>query len=372
MNDTAVCAIGGDSHVHCWDDGLLTSGAPFGDRKALDGFVEDVRHDAAASFDDLVARVGPPSGFRPHRYGPFDHPVQLVVGEGHACVLEESGAVACWGGVNLGGQIGDGTTVARHAPARPVGLPAVRAMTAGRWHTCGTTCDGDVFCWGQVDDGPYETRPKLLEALPGEALSVAAGRSHTCAVMANGTAFCWGEIGGEGWSASSAPAQVLGVSGIVELSGGDSFGCARLATGEVWCFGRERSDGVLGQGKWVPGERTVRIDGISDAVALSSRDRFTCALERSGDLVCWGSLAPGFSYGGTHSTPRRITASDIPQSALLPPPDFEGAELLPESLPPMEEVAVGWGNVCGFAERAMYCWGHRRGGRWIGHVFAVP
>src|SRR5262245_35188690 len=44
-------------------------------------------------------------------------PRQLALGDGHACALETSGALVCWGD-NDAGELGDGTRISRSTPTR--------------------------------------------------------------------------------------------------------------------------------------------------------------------------------------------------------------------------------------------------------------
>lgn len=82
---------------------------------------------------------------------------QLAGGEGHLCVLLETGHVQCFGENSLG-QAGNGTT----DPVttwQTVNLPrpAVHIETGGQ-HSCATLDDGTVYCWGRGGQGQLTAR----------------------------------------------------------------------------------------------------------------------------------------------------------------------------------------------------------------------
>jgi alpha-tubulin suppressor-like RCC1 family protein len=94
----------------------------------------------------------------------------------HACAVRMSGLLACWGG-NASGQLGDMTTMARHAPvmiAMPTDVSAVAPggiAADGTGHTCALDREGRVWCWGdaalgQLGNGSYAVqmppRPVLV------------------------------------------------------------------------------------------------------------------------------------------------------------------------------------------------------------------
>lgn len=86
------------------------------------------------------------------------------MGRFHACALRRDGGVACWGG-NAFGQLGDGATANRTAPADVPGLGRVARIAAGSKHTCAVTAAGAVLCWGsnadgQLGDGTTVSRPR--------------------------------------------------------------------------------------------------------------------------------------------------------------------------------------------------------------------
>ena len=78
---------------------------------------------------------------------------QVSVGSGGTCVRTTAGALWCWG-VNGSGEVGDGTTQPRGSPFQVTALGAnVADVSVGDEHTCATTTDGTLWCWGENNWG---------------------------------------------------------------------------------------------------------------------------------------------------------------------------------------------------------------------------
>src|SRR5439155_346321 len=68
------------------------------------------------------------------------------------CGITAAGAAYCWG-VNIHGELGDGTSTGRLSPVLVAGSVTFAAVSASYYHTCGLTAAGAAYCWGNNDNG---------------------------------------------------------------------------------------------------------------------------------------------------------------------------------------------------------------------------
>lgn len=83
---------------------------------------------------------------------------------GHACARLTTGAVLCWGN-NEHGQLGDGTTKSRAAPAPVKGIEKATSIAAGPDTSCAIVEGGRLFCWGAKRKGDADA-PAPIEITP--------------------------------------------------------------------------------------------------------------------------------------------------------------------------------------------------------------
>lgn len=101
---------------------------------------------------------------------------RIAAGGGHACALDASGAVTCWGDDSLG----QGTS------GVPSGV-AFAQISAGANHTCGVESGtGFAHCWGDNSFLQSDVAGGVFE-------QVSAGWNHSCGRRTNMTTVdCWG------------------------------------------------------------------------------------------------------------------------------------------------------------------------------------
>ena len=314
-----TCALISDRTVKCWGDnpyGQLGDGST-GDRDTpveVSGLIGNVtaiatglRHTCAVTDaggvecwgrnnwgqlgdESLNDRLSPVAvRHLPHKAA------AIAAGSFHTCALSTEGGVMCWGDNDMN-QLG-GATADSYSDV-PLDVPSltqnVVAITAGAFQTCALTSDGGVKCWGETNSTPVDV-PGLTRGV----IAVSSGFFHSCAITASGGVLCWGDnsssqLGDGSNTDSSTPVQVSGLpSGISAISAGALHTCALSSSGGVMCWG-DNSSGQLGNGTMTDSAMPVAVTGLSNGVtAVASGSLHSCALEKTGDVKCWGKNISG-------------------------------------------------------------------------------
>lgn len=304
------CAVGPDHAASCWGtwsalDGagacapavhdptrlpglpLVTSislGGGFGCAVALDGSTLCFGADDAAQLGRGAASVT--ACATPGPVATAARFSWLALGARHACGLEESGRVWCWGD-NAYGALGTGTALASSGTPTAVTLsPDISDLAAGDGFGCALSrLTGSVSCWGRndagqlglgVSDAVAHPTPAPVSA-PASFLTIAAGGAHVCAIDSAGAAWCWG-LATEGQ---------LGTTSATEL-------CAAVdATGPRACA-----------------TRPVAVDGGHRFVSLSLGAAHSCAVRSDDAVVCWGRGTEGQLGTATTASSARAQSVD--------------------------------------------------------------
>jgi alpha-tubulin suppressor-like RCC1 family protein len=141
-----------------------------------------------------------------------------------------------------------------------------------------------------------------------------AGGGHAVAVRADGTAFAWGDNGsyaiGDGTSTDRAnPVLMSGVSGITQVSGGETHTLLRRSDGRVLAVGAN-GGGRLGDGTTAPRSFPILSAGITTATAVSAGYDHSLVLLADGTVLAFGDNASG-QLGLGDTTPR-TTPTAVP------------------------------------------------------------
>lgn len=159
-------------------------------------------------------------------------------------------------------------------------VTSVDAVAAGKYHSCATTSEGRLFCWGandaqQLGSPEWLPLPRSVFTGPLTVTGVDGGAGATCGVLTGSGAICWG--GG-----SSAVQRIRPDLRFREVSVG-TYACGVTTQGTVHC--------------WTPpdtGTQTVAgVDGATDVAVDGNRG---CATVPDTGILCWGAI-------GTAATP---------------------------------------------------------------------
>ncbi|HTY96459.1 MAG TPA: hypothetical protein VMB91_05420 [Solirubrobacteraceae bacterium] len=343
-----TCALLSSGHIDCWGDN---------------------------TYGQLGVGKLPHLSDTPLEVKGISNAIQVTATERQTCALLSTGHIDCWG-ENDFGELGDGTQTASAAPVEVAGITDATQVTNGPDHACAVLSGGHVDCWGGnggqlgigTSEGPETCVVKAVEGpcsktpveVPGitDAIGVAAGAEHTCVLLATGQVDCWGRNGygqlgtgtdtgpekcegGEFGYCYTAPVEVMGVSGAVELSAGSAHSCVLLAAGNIDCWGEDH-DGELGNGIETPFEPAVEVQGISEAAQVVAGGRHTCALLSSGHIECWG--AANFGDG-----------VEFQEESLTP--------VEPKELTNVTQVAANLWHTCALqTDGDVDCWGEDKYG----------
>lgn len=260
---------------------------------------------------------------------------KVVTGGEHSCGLTAAGELWCWG-YNWAGQLGDGTfSTRRPIPVRvqaPSGV-SFSDVSAGSNHTCGGTTGGQWYCWGvnvsgQLGDGTTLSSPVPVLVAGGTAFAqVVGGEAHSCGRTAAGTASCWGDpdVGALGDGRVTAtlpqptPVPVVDGTGFTYLYAGNYRTCGIKADFTTWCWGYNNG-GQLGDGTTVIRAVPTLIPFTGYALKMSgtgmtNSGQTTCGLTNaSQQLFCWGSNLSGKLGTGTDPNTPLPTPQLIPRT----------------------------------------------------------
>ena len=238
----------------------------------------------------------------------------LETGDNHVCALHADGTITC-AGANWYGNLGNGEfgTTISWVPTEVVGIDDAVGLSLGYYHSCAVHATGEVSCWGRNEDGQLGNGTEGLEtnsAVPVKVSGITDATavsttylSLTCALHETGEVSCWGSnlrgelgtdesIGGAHSPVdhSSVPVRIQGITDAIAVSAGATHACVLHETGEISCWG-SNSAGELGADDHIPDDQSaapLKVTGITDATAVSASDHHTCALRESGQVTCWG------------------------------------------------------------------------------------
>jgi len=366
LGENVTCASVGVP-LHCWGHNWACRlGLPCGGGGAVGGV------DVPTEIARVEMQPGDP-GLR------LQYAEAPGLGADHGCTTwvprEGETRRTCWGWGG-GGALGLGEFSDRTEPRdAPVEDPVELGIRSGRFHSCGLSNAGDVYCWGsnahgaagQDDAVTQLDTPTRVEGLP-PIRELALGWAVSCA-LGEGRIYCWGdnregELGdGSGDVPRHEPACVVDaegecLEGFLAIGGKRKTICglrevegAPSGTGELWCWGAN-PDLVFTTGAEQM-RRPVLLKPGWLWSRVSASESNLCAIRVAGPadpaevdrgLYCWGGNGTGEL--GVGARVRR----DAPTRVQVERGDR------------WVEVDLGPGYTCGVREEGtLWCWGSNDG-----------
>jgi len=231
-------------------------------------------------------------------------------------------------GINLAGQLGDGSTLTRWFFDQ-VGTDTWMSVGVGSNRTVAVRADGTLWAWGLYPNAWFNSLgdgTNVGSSVPIQIgadidwVMVAVGQFHNVALKVDGTLWAWGSNGqgqlGNGNFGSEfrslVPTQIGTDTDWAYVSAGHTHTLAIKTDGSLWGWGANEN-GQLGNGTWVRQSAPVRIGIHYDWVNIDAGNSHSIGIRADGSLWAWGSnwsgaLGIGTRYGknvpmrvGTHA-----------------------------------------------------------------------
>ncbi len=226
--------------------------------------------------------------------------VAITNGWAHTCALIVDGTVSCWG-YGYWGVFGSDNYGVTATPVKVPGLTNVIQIESGWDHLCALTASGDVYCWGRNNFGQIGLGyTSSLVSVPtkvmnvSKATSISAERYHSCATTSDGKVWCWGDnywgetgngtIGGS----TVSPAQVSNLNEATQVYSGSDYNCAIAADGRAYCWGANNVSQIISA---PPSQNSITTPialPYSEIGGLITGHGQSCSILRSGQVNCWG------------------------------------------------------------------------------------
>lgn len=246
--------------------------------------------------------------------------VSLAAGEYHSLWLKSNGTLYGFG-LNINGQLGDGTRETRLSPV-PI-LSGVIGVAAGDRSTLVRKSDASIWAFGGNTYGELgigntidQTEPVKVATLgAGMVGLVSMGSHHAFAGIAEGPPGIeqiayynswgsnkYGQLGNDSKTDQLTPALVHDplrlLSGSTSSSSG--FGHTLFLTGDQKVYAIGRNDyGQLGNRTTTDSVQLVEVPYLSNVVAVSAGPLHSAALTRDGSIYTWGYNVSGQLGDGT-------------------------------------------------------------------------
>ncbi|XP_065932278.1 E3 ubiquitin-protein ligase HERC2 isoform X5 [Magallana gigas] len=236
-------------------------------------------------------------------------PIQLVGGEQTLFAVTAEGKVFATG-YGAGGRLGVGGT---ESVSHPTQLESIQhvfikklAVNSGGKHCLALSAEGEVYSWGEGEDGKLGhgnrspcDRPRVIDSLRGkEVVDIAAGGAHSACITANGELYTWGKgrygrLGHGDSEDQPRPKLVEALKSyrVVDMACGSGDAQTLCITDDdnVWSWG-DGDYGKLGRGGSDGCKVPMKIETLQGqgVMKVECGSQFSVALTKSGSVYTWG------------------------------------------------------------------------------------
>lgn len=299
----------------------------------------------------------------------------------HGCAVDGNGSVYCWG-KNSDGQLGLGGSEVGKAFKKPVKIPGIVdaiGVVASDTVTHVWTKSGDMIRFGQASDPNREyadPAPRKIGILTG-VKRVEVEAHQACALLSGGEVRCYShetykdflagkehDFGPELAALASAfsrrkmvpiPKKFVfpdgrGLSGVIDLAVFNHDASAVTDKGDVYSWGSSERGTVGRPAKTKGFFPPTRIGGFTNAVAIVGSFLHRCALEKSGEVRCFGQRGYLGNDAKTNST-TAVLVQGIPKIVQLAANDYCTFALGEDHA--LWVWGQAWINACGLDDAVM-------------------
>ena len=232
----------------------------------------------------------------------------VAAGNNHTLIIKTDGSL--WAvGNNDYGQLGDGTTLNRHAPIK-VAIEAGRraiAIAAGRGHSLFILDDGSLWAmgWnkdGQLGNGDNADSHKPIKIINAGVTAVAAGEQHSLFLKNDDSLWTmgwnhYGQLGYKNDIIKSGPEQVQTENDakVIAIAAGSRHSLFALEDGSLWGMGFNYN-GQLGIGTTSPEicpPRKTILDPHVKVEAIAAGDNHSLFIDQNRNLWGMGTSSTG-------------------------------------------------------------------------------
>jgi alpha-tubulin suppressor-like RCC1 family protein len=246
----------------------------------------------------------------------------IANGRNHSLAIQ-NGALYAWG-LNIDGQLGDGSSLTRFEPVPVNNMGSGVTAIAGGDSYSAAIKNGALYAWGgnrygQIGSDIISTypTPRAVPGMSSGVTAIAAGTGHVLSIR-NGGLFAWGlnldgELGDGTTTDRHAPVAVMGMgSGITSIAAGYSHSLA-VRNGRVYAWG-DNVHGELGIGTRIDQPTPALIPELNDIIEVAAGQFASYALALDGSVWAWG-------YNGGGQLGLGDTLERLAPTHLLPPAD---------------------------------------------------